>query len=122
LRIVQVLPELNAGGLERGTVEFARYLVEAGHESVVISDGGRLVDRLQREGSQHIRLPVHRKRLRSLRQVKPLRQCLLDHAPDVIHVRSRLPAWLVWLAIGRLPRQQRPAIVSTFEPHHLPMG
>lgn len=114
MRIVQVLPELNAGGVERGAVEFARYLVEAGHESVVISAGGRLVDRLQREGSQHIRLPVHRKRLGSLRQVKPLRQCLLDHAPDVIHVRSRLPAWLVWLAIGRLPRQQRPAIVSTF--------
>ena len=114
MRVVQVLPELNAGGVERGTVEFARHLVEAGHESIVISNGGRLVERLQREGSRHVTLPVHRKHLVSLRQVRPLRRCLHALAPDIVHVRSRLPAWLVFLAIGRLPRARRPAIVSTF--------
>lgn len=114
MRIVQILPELNAGGVERGTVEFARYLVEAGHESIVISAGGRLVDRLQHEGSRHVSLPVHRKRPGSLRQVRPLRRSLLELAPDIVHVRSRLPAWLLFLAIGRRPRDRRPAIVSTF--------
>lgn len=114
MRVVQILPELNAGGVERGTVEFARYLVEAGHDSLVISAGGRLVDQLERQGSQHILMPVHRKRLGSLRQIRPLRQKLLSLGVDVVHVRSRLPAWLTWFAIGRRPRHQRPAVVSTF--------
>jgi glycosyltransferase involved in cell wall biosynthesis len=57
---------------------------------------------------------VHRKHPASLRQVRPLRRCLLELAPDIVHVRSRLPAWLVFLALGRRPRVQRPAIVSTF--------
>ena len=43
LRVVQLLPALNAGGVERGTVEFARELVRLGHESIVISNGGRMV-------------------------------------------------------------------------------
>lgn len=114
MRVVQILPELNAGGVERGTVEFSRYLVDAGHEAVVISAGGRLVEQLERHGSQHILMPVHRKRLGSLRQVRPLRQKLLGLEADIVHVRSRLPAWLTWLAIGRRPRSRRPAIVSTF--------
>ena len=58
LKVVQVLPELNAGGVERGTVEFARKLVELGHESIVISNGGRQVERLQAEGSQHVQMPI----------------------------------------------------------------
>ena len=66
LKVVQVLPELNAGGVERGTVEFARELAHAGHESIVISNGGRQVTRLEAEGSQHITMPVHKKSLSSL--------------------------------------------------------
>lgn len=111
---MQVLPELNSGGVERGTVEFARFLVAAGHESLVISAGGRMVQQLQEQGSEHHCFPVHRKRLSSLLQVRKLRRLLAQLQPDVIHVRSRVPAWLVWLALGRRPRSQRPAIVSTF--------
>ncbi len=114
MKVIQVLPELNSGGVERGAVEFADYLVANGHESIVISNGGRLVSQLEKQGSVHITFPVHKKSLFSLRFVKPLRKLLLDLKVDIIHVRSRLPAWLVWLAVGRLPRAQRPAIVSTF--------
>ena len=114
MRIVQILPELNAGGVERGTVEFARHLVLTGHESIVISAGGRMTGRLTDEGSRHIQMPVHRKRLGSLRQVRPLRRLLLELDADIVHLRSRVPAWLAWLAIGRMPRAQRPAIVTTF--------
>lgn len=61
MRVVQLLPELNAGGVEIGTLETARSLVQAGHESIVISAGGRLVKSLKAEGIRHISLPIHKK-------------------------------------------------------------
>ena len=111
---MQVLPELNAGGVERGTVEFANYLVAKGHRSIVISHGGSQVALLEQQGSEHIHFPVHKKSLLSLRHVRRLRCLLKQLEADIIHVRSRLPAWLVWLAIGKQPRSTRPALVSTF--------
>lgn len=114
LRIVQVLPALNEGGVERGTVEFARELVKLGHESIVISSGGRMVQRLESEGSRHIDLPVHKKSLTSLLQVRPMRKLLAELQPDIVHVRSRIPAWIVWLAWRKMPTGRRPGLVSTF--------
>lgn len=114
LRIVQVLPALNEGGVERGTVEFARELVKLGHESIVISNGGRQVERLLAEGTRHIQMPVHKKSLTSLLQVRPMRKLLAELQPDIVHVRSRIPAWIVWLAWRKMPARQRPGLVSTF--------
>lgn len=114
LKIVQVLPALNSGGVERGTVELARELVRGGHASVVISFGGRMVDGLIAEGSEHITFPVHRKSLWSLLQVRPMRKLLESLAADVVHVRSRAPAWIVWLAWRRMNPATRPRLVSTF--------
>ncbi|POP52974.1 glycosyl transferase [Zhongshania marina] len=114
LKIVQVLPALNSGGVERGTVELARELVRGGHASVVISSGGRMVDGLLAEGSEHISFPVHRKSLWSLLQVRPMRRLLESLAADVVHVRSRAPAWIVWLAWRRMNPATRPRLVSTF--------
>ncbi len=114
MKVLQVLPNLDSGGVERGTVEFARELVARGHESIVISNGGRLVRQLETEGSRHIELPVHRKSLASLKLVRPLRRLLAELQPDIVHVRSRLPAWLIFLAWRKLPRATRPRLVSTF--------
>lgn len=114
LRIVQVLPELNAGGVERGTVEFARELVKAGHESIVISSGGRQVSKLESEGTKHIAVPVHKKSLSSFFQVRPMRRLLAELKPDVVHVRSRVPAWIVWLAWRKMNPATRPKLISTF--------
>ena len=113
MKVIQILPELNSGGVERGTLEVGKFLVQAGHESVVISNGGRLVEQLEQEGSCHIKLPVHRKRLSSLRQVSVLRDVFLKEAPDMIHLRSRLPAWLAWLAWRKLDPHNRPRLVTT---------
>jgi hypothetical protein len=99
--------------VERGTVEFARELVARGHESIVISNGGRQVERLEAEGSRHICMPVHRKSLRSLAQVRPMRRLLAELKPDIIHVRSRAPAWIAWLAWRGMPKSSRPRLVST---------
>lgn len=114
LRVLQVLPALDSGGVERGTVEFARELVRLGHESLVISSGGCQVSRLEAVGSRHIRMPVHRKSLRSLTQVRPMRHLLTELKPDIVHVRSRVPAWIVWLAWRKMDPATRPRLVSTF--------
>lgn len=114
LRVLQVLPALNSGGVERGTVEFARELVRQGHQSYVMSSGGRLVAQLEAEGSTHLTRAVQRKSLVSFGQIRPVRQLLQQIRPDIIHVRSRLPAWIIWLAWRKLPPDDRPRLVSTF--------
>lgn len=113
MKVIQILPELESGGVERGTLEVGKYLTEQVHESIVISNGGRLVEQLEAEGSRHINLPVHKKRLSSLRQVKVLRTLFEAERPDIIHLRSRVPAWLAWLAWRKMDPQTRPRLVTT---------
>ncbi|MGO3296412.1 MAG: glycosyltransferase family 4 protein [Marinobacter sp.] len=114
MRILQALPALYSGGVERGTVEFAADLVRQGHESFVVSNGGPLAERLTEQGSTHIQMPIHRKSPASFGQIRPMRNLIRELQPDIIHVRSRMPAWIVRLAWKGLPAHQRPAIVSTF--------
>jgi len=113
MKVIQILPELNAGGVERGTLEVARHLVANGHESIVVSNGGRLVARLEQEGSRHISMPVHRKNPASLLQVIPFRNLLKSERPDILHIRSRVPGWIAWLAWRTLAPSSRPRLVST---------
>ncbi|MFE8072886.1 glycosyltransferase family 4 protein [Marinobacteraceae bacterium S3BR75-40.1] len=114
MRVLQVLPALNGGGVERGTVEFARELVKRGHESLVLSNGGLMVEQLEANGTRHIAMPVHRKSPASFGQIRPVRRLIRELKPDIIHVRSRMPAWIVWLAWRKLPADERPVLVSTF--------
>ena len=113
MKIIQILPELETGGVERGTLELGAHLASEGHNSIVVSNGGRLVGRLEAEGSRHIRLPVHRKHPASLRRIPALRALLRDERPDILHLRSRLPAWLAWLAWRKLDPATRPRLVTT---------
>jgi glycosyltransferase involved in cell wall biosynthesis len=113
MKVIQILPELESGGVERGTLEVGQYLTEQGHESIVISNGGRLVEQLEAEGSRHITLPVHKKSLGSLRRVKVLRRIFEAEKPDIIHLRSRVPAWLAWLAWRKMDPKTRPRLVTT---------
>lgn len=113
MKVVQILPALNAGGVERGTLEIAARLVKEGHESIVISDGGRLVPDLEKAGSRHVAMPVHRKSLATLLQVAPMRRFLTKERPDIIHIRSRVPGWVTWLAWRGMDPATRPRLVST---------
>ena len=113
LTIIQTLPELNAGGVERCTLEMAQALVADGHRSIVISNGGRLVAELEQQGSEHITLPVHRKSLSSLFQIRRFRKLLQEISPDIVHARSRMPAWIAWLALRKLPISTRPHFITT---------
>jgi glycosyltransferase involved in cell wall biosynthesis len=113
MKVMQLLPELNSGGVERGTLEIARALVAEGHESLVVSNGGRLVNQLEAEGSKHLTLAIHKKALSSLWQIRPLRQLIEQHHPDIVHVRSRVPAWLTHFALKGIPVECRPHLIST---------
>jgi len=113
LTVVQVLPALESGGVERGTLEVGKYLVEQGYRSIVISAGGRLVDQLTREGSEHVPWDIGRKSLWTLRLIVPLRRFLRENKADILHVRSRMPAWICYLAWVGMDRKTRPHFVTT---------
>lgn len=103
MRIVQLLPELNEGGVERGVVELSRELVRRGHESIVISAGGQLVDTIEADGGRHVFYDVCSKNpLTAPGRVFGLRRLLRRLEPDILHARSRVPAWLAYLANKKL--------------------
>ena len=112
--VLQILPELDCGGVERGTVEVAAELVRRGHRSVVISGSGQMVEQLVSEGSEHINLPVGKKSIFSaVRLIPKLRKTFEEQKIDVIHARSRLPAWLAYLAWKKMDPVTRPKFMTT---------
>ncbi|MEW5836467.1 MAG: glycosyltransferase [Pseudomonadota bacterium] len=111
LTVVQLIPALHSGGAERSALEVARALVAAGHRSVVVSAGGRLVERLQAEGSEHVTLDIGRKSLGTLARVGALRRVLKSLDADIVHARSRMPAWIGRLAIRGMAR--KPHFITT---------
>ncbi|HTD28607.1 MAG TPA: glycosyltransferase, partial [Xanthomonadaceae bacterium] len=94
LTVVQLLPALDAGGVERSTLEIAAALLDAGHRAIVVSAGGRLVPALQAIGAEHVALAIGRKSLLTLRHIPTLRRLFRTTGVDIVHARSRLPAWL----------------------------
>ena len=101
--IVQLLPELNEGGVERGVVELNREFVKRGIKSHVISKGGKLVKQIQSDGGHHHCLNICDKNPFSLPlRVTQLRRILRNIKPDIIHSRSRYPAWISWFANKKL--------------------
>lgn len=114
MTVVQLLPELHSGGVERGTLEIGAYLARHGHESIVVSEGGPLVALLEKQGSRHITLPVGGKTPRTLASLLPLRRLMRNQPVDIVHLRSRVPAWAGFLAVKSLPVRRRPKLVTTF--------
>ncbi len=114
LTVLQLLPELEGGGVERGTLEMGCYLAKMGHRSLVISGGGRMVKQLEAEGSVHIGWKIGEKTPNALRYIWPLRQLMIEEQVDVLHMRSRMPAWIGYVAWNSIPKNRRPALVTTF--------
>ena len=112
LTVVQLLPALNAGGVERSTLEIGAALAAAAHRSIAISAGGRMVEEFVAMGSEHIALDIGRKSPATLRHIWTLRRLFTQLQPDIVHARSRLPAWIAWQALrGRAA--PRPHFVTT---------
>ena len=109
MRILQLLPAMEVGGVERGAAELSRLLCAGGAESIVLSRGGALANTLANHGAQHITFDCGSKNLLTApARALQLRRLLRAHAPDIVHVHSRAPAWLLALA-GSWKR-----VVSTF--------
>lgn len=113
LTVMQLLPQLEVGGVERGTLQIAEALVAAGHRAIVVSAGGRLVPELEACGAEHVTLAIGAKRVGTLSHIGTLRDYLRREHVDVVHARSRLPAWIGHLALRGLPASTRPAWVTT---------
>jgi glycosyltransferase involved in cell wall biosynthesis len=113
LKIIQILPTLNTGGVERGVLDFNNYLVKKGHESYVISNGGRQVKNLIEDGGNHIHLQISNKSIFTLLQAKKLADVINEISPDIVHIRSRVPAWVLQLSKIFI-KNPRPIIFSTF--------
>lgn len=97
--ILQVLPALNSGGVERGTVEISRAIVNAGWNSLVASSGGPMVADVAYSKAKHFELPLKSKNpLRIMRNIKPLMSIIKEHGVDIVHARSRAPAWSAYYA------------------------
>lgn len=113
LTVVQLLPALESGGVERSTLEIADALVRAGHRAIVVSAGGRLVPTLEALGAEHVTLDIGRKSPLTFRHVPRLRRLFADAGADLVHARSRLPAWMGWHALRGMPAASRPRFVTT---------
>ncbi|MFH7327115.1 glycosyltransferase family 4 protein [Desulfurivibrio sp. C05AmB] len=114
LVVVQVLPELESGGVERYVLDLARALVRLGHESLVVSGGGRLVAQLEAAGSRHFTMPLGKKSPTTMAWILPLRRLLERNRVDILHLHSRMPAWIAYLAWQSLPAARRPRLVTSF--------
>jgi glycosyltransferase involved in cell wall biosynthesis len=100
--VLQVLPSLITGGVERGTVEIAQAIVEADATALVASAGGPLVGRIEGAGGVHVTLPLATKSPLGLwRNAAALEVLIRDRKVSLVHARSRAPAWSAWLACRR---------------------
>ncbi|HXP30179.1 MAG TPA: glycosyltransferase family 4 protein [Stellaceae bacterium] len=109
--VLQVLPSLAAGGVERGTVEVAAALVRAGWSAVVASSGGPMVRELERAGASHVLLPLAAKNPLVMRaNIGRLAAVIEGYGIDIVHARSRAPAWSAEAAARRTGRH----FVTTF--------
>jgi glycosyltransferase involved in cell wall biosynthesis len=109
--VLQVIPSLVSGGVERGTVEVASALAAAGWTAYVASAGGPMQRELIRAGVTHITLPLAAKNPLAIRRnAAALVDIVRRYRIDIIHARSRAPAWSAWRAAKRTRRR----FVTTF--------
>lgn len=113
MKIIHLVPAMESGGVEQVVLELGRGFSRRGIDNVVVSAGGRLVEQLEREGSRHIAMPIGRKSLLTLLQRGKLARLIERERPDIVHIHSRVPAWVGMGACAKLPPDRRPPAVTT---------
>ncbi len=115
MNILQILPELNVGGVETGTIDLSKYLVSRGHKVIVVSNGGELVKDLEKINVVHYKLPVNKKSLFSvIKMIKALSRIIKKEGIQIVHARSRVPAWISFFAC----RKTGAAFITTCHGHY----
>lgn len=113
MHILQALVSLNLGGSEMVAVETTEYLRSMGHRVTVVAAHGPLSGRVSNCGAAVLDWPIGKKRLSTLSLIKRLRHWLAENRVDIVHVHSRLPAWICYLAMRKLPKDQRPVLITS---------
>lgn len=118
MKVLHLLPSLQSGGVEQVVLELGEGLCRAGVENLVVSAGGPLVATLEAQGSRHLQRAIGKKSPMTLLQVPTLECLLRRERPDILHMHSRVPAWVGYLAWKLLPEKMRPGLVTTFHGFH----
>lgn len=100
--VLQILPSLTSGGIERGVVEMNNYLVKNGYNSIVLSSGGKMVYQIEQGGGKHITLNVATKNpFKIWNNISKIKKIIKQNNIDVVDVKSRAPAWSTYFACKR---------------------
>lgn len=114
--VMRLLSSLKHDESERGIFHLGRALVKNGHTSIIVASADAdhdLVNRLERDGNIYYQLHVSKKSWSAFMQVMPLRRLIEKHNPDIIHVHSRTPAWVLYWALRGARVKKFPKLVST---------
>ena len=96
MKIIQILPELDIGGVERHVIDLSNELTERGHDVLAVSNGGRMLGQLSAKVIHRL-LPVHKKNpFTALLCSKKISSWVRDEGWELIHAHSRVPAWIAW--------------------------
>ena len=96
IKLMQIVPNLNSGGVEQGTLDLANYLAAQKNNNIIISNGGALLSYLNKQYVKHYLNPVHSKNFLSMPFVaKKINKIIKENKTNILHVRSRAPAWLL---------------------------
>ena len=102
LRILQVIPNLNLGGAEQSCIDIAKAIQSSGGQSFVVSNGGQRAHEAGLHGGRHFNCPVHRKNPYLIwKNIGRLAKIIRQHKIDIVHARSRAPAWAAYYAARR---------------------
>ena len=94
--LLQIVPSLESGGVEQGTIDVANFLGEKDLGSFIVSNGGNMLTLLNSKKTKHIKLPVHSKNILAMPFIaRKLNQTIKDNKINIVHVRSRAPAWFL---------------------------
>jgi len=118
MHIVQALVGLNIGGSELVATELSEFLVAHGHQVTIIARDGPIGERARASGAAHLDWPIGKKRLSTLRYIKRLAEWIEQEKPDIVHVHSRLPAWICWRALRRVDPSVRPIFLTSMHGHY----
>ena len=109
--ILQIIPRLDTGGAELSTIEITQAVVRGGGRMIVLSEGGRLTDEISRAGGEWIAFPAATKNPASLLlNSRRIASLVRERGVDLLHARSRAPAWSALLAA----RRTRKPLVTTY--------
>ena len=120
LCVLQVVPAMETGGVERGTMDIARAILAAGGRAIVASSGGVLAQRLKLIGTEHVELPLQSKNPYIMwRNIQRLKKLIVRENIHVVHARSRAPAWS---ALQAARKCQVPFVTTVHAPYNIENG